>query len=118
MALPWLLGVAAVGLATWALSGDDDNSSSDREDREREAQRREKESQREQLTKDIEAFKESEIKRIQQKYNTQIYFWNTSVYVSQEDKSLENKINALKDEQDEIKQFIVQLEKERNATNK
>jgi len=128
--IPWLLGAAAVGLATWALSGDNDNrsSSSDRDDREREARRRAREEKKEQIKQDIESFKESEKKRIRQKYNAQIQFSHASsffgagfgsnlVFVSKIDESLDNKINALEDEQDELKQLIAQLKEEQNATN-
>jgi len=121
MALPWIIGAVVVGVAAWALSDSDDNrsSSSDRDDREREARRKKREAKREQLNREIEAFKDQEKKRIQQKYNAQIEFSEYgSPRIVKKDKSLENKIDALEDEQNELKQLINQLKKEQNATNK
>ncbi|KIM08516.1 MAG: hypothetical protein KU28_03760 [Sulfurovum sp. PC08-66] len=117
MALPWIFVGGLVGAAAWAFSGDDDkrsSSSSDRDDREREARRKEREAKREQLNEEIKTFKVTEEKRIQQKYNAQIEFsGNSSLCVVKKDNNSGSKIDALKFEQDELKQFIAQLHKER-----
>jgi len=141
MALPWIIGGAAVvagKLIYDAVTEDSSSSSSsDRDYREREAKQRAKEEKNEKIRHEINEYKENQSSKIKKKYGATIAFisedstennindlgiiWRNSfnrnedkVKIISKDKSLQNKIINFQKETKEIKESLEELEAIRN----
>lgn len=147
MALPWLIGGAAViaGKLIYDAVTDDSSSSSssydDREKREREAKQRVKEEKNEKIREEISEYKENQLSQIEEKYGAVISFdvqkdlkvlsasiegrteyedinKASKVQIIYQDKTRQYEIDNLKKETIEIKEVAKDLEAIKNETFK
>jgi len=112
MALPWIIGGLAVATVAYLATDDDSSSSSsDRYDREREAKERAKEEKNEKILEEIKDYKNTQKKKIKNKYGTIIDFNKTKeIKIVSKDMQLEDKIKLFKKEKNELKEIIKNLE--------
>lgn len=145
MALPWIIGAAAVATVAYLASDDDSSSSSssDRYDRGREAKEREKEKKNERIHDEIREYKDTQLSQIEEKYGVIIDFVSekyiessqhleglnsffeefkrdekSKVLILNQDKTIESKINHLQKDSKLLKNAMQELEKIKNSNLK
>lgn len=112
MALPFIIGGAAVAAAVYLSTIDDDDDYDDnQEEKKEEVIEKEKKDKKEKIYKEIEAYKNTKKDDIRRKYNIDIEF--TSENKVKEDykkNTIKEKIKHLKQEKNEIKNALKELE--------
>jgi len=96
----------------------DDDSSSDRYEREREAQQRAKEAKNKEIRKEIREYKNKQIVQIKKKYGVEIILKKSKVKIMSQDKTQQYEIDDLKKESTELEEAIKELEDIKNKTFK